>query len=241
MQPGKEILDELKELSSYLATLNRVVPFAVPEGYFEGNSQLLLQGVIAANSEHDLQLSVINKTNPYQLPQGYFETLSAKMLSAVTRQNAASLLLPKVNAQEAPEGYFDQLPVRMLAAVKQEQEEKAEVEAPATTKVIPLGNNIWKSVRWAAAAILVAGLGFGSYQMIQPQRVTPKASVEQRLAQMPNAAINHYIQANIDDFDGDMIASVVTKNEKKAPVTKDQLTDKEIIDYLDESGWETSM
>ena len=238
MQPGKEILDELKELSSYLATLNRVVPFAVPEGYFEGNSQTLLQGVIAANSETDLQLSVINKTNPYQLPQGYFETLPGKMLSAVTRQNAASLLLPKVNAQEAPEGYFDQLPARMLAAVKQEQEE---IEIPTTTKVIPLGNNIWKSVRWAAAALLVAGLGFGSYKMIQPQRATPKASVEQRLAQIPNAAINHYIQANIDDFDGDMIASVVTKNEKKAPVTKDQLTDKEIIDYLDESGWETSM
>ena len=37
MQPGKEISDELKGLGSYLADLNRSVPFAIPEGYFNNN------------------------------------------------------------------------------------------------------------------------------------------------------------------------------------------------------------
>ncbi|RYE23605.1 MAG: hypothetical protein EOP51_09985 [Sphingobacteriales bacterium] len=234
MQPGKEILDELRGLSSYLATVNRVVPFTVPDGYFDRIPAAMLQGVLAADSDMDITLSAA-RTNPYQVPQGYFDALSDSVLSLVLEEKELSFL-PKASIIAVPEGYFDTLPQRMLAAAKAE-------EKPAT-KVIPLGNTLWKNLRWAAAAGLIAGIGFGGYRMMRPNvatHVTATASVEQRLAQMPDATINHYIQQNIDDFDGDMIASVVVKNETKTPVTKDQLTNKEIIDYLDETGWETSL
>lgn len=232
MQPGKEILDELKGLSGYLASLNRVVPFATPEGYFDALPAAMTEGAAAAHSDADIALPVIARQMPYQVPAGYFDMLPNGVLNSIKDDTEVDFL-PKANIFAAPAGYFDKLPERMLAAAKQD-------ERPAT-KTIPLGNTLWKNLRWAAAAILIAGLGFGGYKMMQPDTsVKPTASVEQRLAKVPDATLNKYIQQNIDDFDGDMIASYVADNGSKA-ITADQLTDQEIINYLDETGWETSL
>ncbi len=234
MQPGKEISDELKGLGSYLADLNRSVPFVIPEGYFNDNIAVIMQGVGADDSDTDIPI-FISRTNPYLIPQGYFEGFAAKMLNQVLEVNSTLLPQHGVHTLAAPEGYFNQLPERVLAAAKAD-------EKPAA-RVIPLGSTLWKNLRWAAAAILIAGIGFGGYQMTQsgPAKPLPAAkSVEQRLAQIPETTISNYIQQNIDDFDGDMLSSFVANNEN-APLTKDQLTDKEIIDYLDETGWETSL
>ncbi len=233
MQPGKEILDELKGLSGYIASLNRVVPFATPEGYFDALPAAMTDGVAAANSNTDIALQVAGKQMPYQLPLGYFDMLPDAVLGMIA-EDADVSFLPKAAAMTAPAGYFDKLPERMLAAVKQD-------EKPAT-KTIPLGNTLWKNLRWAAAALLIAGLGFGGYRMMQPaDTVQPTASVEQRLARVPDATLNKYIQQNIDDFDGDMIAGYVAAGDGKTTITTDQLTDQEIINYLDETGWETSL
>jgi hypothetical protein len=213
MEQANDILNELRSWNSPLADMPRTMPYLLPEGYFSALPQMLT-GIATGNiAEPKLP---VGKTMPFDVPEGYFEQLPAGTL-----QKAKGRAMPHA----VPEGYFEQLPGELLAKLKDET-------APQKGETIPLGQNIWKQVRWAAAAMLVMGIGIGSYVQMAPRSM----SVEEQLAQLPQGTIGEYVQNNIDEFDSEMLAELAGNSNATSAI--EQLNDEDIIHYLNETGWQ---
>ncbi|WP_276134879.1 hypothetical protein [Polluticoccus soli] len=217
MKEHNDILDELRSLGSPLADMSRAMPYAVPEGYFSNFEKQLIAEISLEGSNDLLNLS---KETPLPVPEGYFEELPAMILALVQEQ--PKLELPKSNPFEVPAGYFDKLPEQMLQAAKAEGKKKG--------RVIPFTTHIQKGVKWAAAAMLVAALGIGSYRMLTPAQLTPS----EELAKLPADVISDYVSQNIDEFDMEVLESTINNSELQS------LTDEEIDKYLEETDWNTT-
>jgi hypothetical protein len=217
---ANDILEELKAWNSPLADMPRVMPYAVPEGYFSSLAELAL---LANTAEPMLNLS---KAMPYAVPAGYFESLADNITA---RAKGPSLPLSKENPFTAPAGYFDNLPRQMLAAAKKAEEKPAKKEE---TKIIPLGRTIWEKARWAVAAMLILGIGFGSYKFMTGNDY----DAEKQLASLPANTISDYVTEHIDEFDTDPIEMIAANDVELNP---NSLSDEEIMQYLDQTGgWE---
>ena len=111
------IQNELQIIAPGLAHLPAVMPYKVPQGYFETFAPHLL-GTIQ-NEDFLLHILPKGKKMPYQVPAGYFE-------------NLAEDILGKVNMEQlVPEGYFDALPAILLNKVRHlEVSQELETVAP---------------------------------------------------------------------------------------------------------------
>jgi len=76
--------DELEEIAPFLASLPKKMPFAVPQGYFNENTEGLSEWV----KEESLPEFLQSRQMPFSVPDGYFE-------------NLASIILKKVSPREA--------------------------------------------------------------------------------------------------------------------------------------------
>ena len=205
------IQDELKSMGSFLADIPRTMPYAVPVGYFE-NFEGTVNNIIKGLDETELT-PAWTKTLPYTVPQGYFEALPGELVARTTTP-----VLPKAIPFNIPAGYFETLPAQMLQSAKANG-----------NRAIPLKRyNILKSVKWAAAAILVLGIGLGSYRVFfNMQQISGTESI---LSSVPNNEIQDYLQHNYI-VDIDKIAGNNTVNNMN-------IDNKDIIQYLNETGWE---
>jgi len=227
MKRDDGILDELASWGSPLASVPRVMPYRVPENYFENLCDNICENVKNADSaEPNINW---NKDLPFQVPQGYFESLPEQILAHV-KENEDKLDLGKVHPYSVPQRYFETLPQQILAAAKMQEKERR-------TKVIPLGDNLWRFARIAAAAIFVAGLGFGSYEFLT-NRNHPNPEIA--LAKIPANVIKDYAQLNIDDFDVYMNVNNLEVN-KSADKYTQHLSPQEIEQYLDETGGQKTL
>jgi hypothetical protein len=115
MNTRNDILRELQELQSTLAGREVVNVFTVPEGYFEGLSDIVMRTINGENI-----LKTITQADGTDVPEGYFDTLAGNILSKIKQQSAAadngeteeslSPLLESLrlkNVFEVPEGYFE--------------------------------------------------------------------------------------------------------------------------------------
>jgi hypothetical protein len=222
MEKANDILNELRSMSSPLADMSRTMPYGVPEGYFN----VLINEIQDSISMENVADPVVgwSKNNPYSIPNGYFDSLAQQVLSRIV-QAEPSLPLSKENPFSAPAGYFEQLPQQILAAAKASETEKK-------TRVIQFRPNVRKTIRWAAAALLVLGIGIGSYKALE------KPSYEKQLASLPQSAVNEYVQQGIDDFDMEAIESSLVMNTKTdaTPLKTENLKKEEINEYLNEMG-----
>lgn len=75
MASEQEILKELQELNSPLATYSRAMPYALPAGYFKDVEQQLIATV--TNTTHGSSTAM-----PFALPAEYFEKLPGQLLQA---------------------------------------------------------------------------------------------------------------------------------------------------------------
>ena len=216
MKKANEISEELRSMDSILADLPRTMPYAVPVNYFTD-----LAGTIRTTIDHISETEHVpgwSKTMPFAVPDNYFSELTDE----VTTGGIASGL-PKATPFSVPSGYFATLPSQMLEAAK-----AADVIS-GQTKIIPLKRtNIFRSLRWAAAAVLFLGIGLGAYQKFYN---TQQPNVENMLASVPGNDIEDYVQHTYR-IDGDRIAG--NNNE----INNIQLDNKDIIEYLDETGWD---
>lgn len=116
MDNKEQILSELREISPFLADLEHINPYTLPDGYFEALPDRITEKILLTAG---LQPGFSN-TNCYQLPGGYFDNLSDTILSAIKmgeRANevnaelasVAPLLntISKKQVYNVPEGYFD--------------------------------------------------------------------------------------------------------------------------------------
>ncbi len=232
MKQQNEITRELDEMGSILAAMPRVMPYTVPEGYFAGLDTAIRKQM---TYETDPVMNLPTQT-PFTAPEGYFDSFPSEMLR--TAQAAYYDGLPAAKMpMEAPAGYFEQLPSQILAAVKQETNTR-----PATgpVKVIPLKRVLSRRpLRYAAAAMLVIAAGLGLYRITLPN---PEPVMKQ-LAQIPEEDLRSYVLYHIDEFETeDLLPAVqLTSIDKGSLNPASRLSDENIIQYLDETGWDTEL
>jgi len=213
-----DILQELNELHSPLANMPRTMPYAVPDGYFNGMVYNISYLPFAPDPLIDF-----GKEMPYELSAGYFTAFQQHLIARIGKEEETTLpktMMPFV----APANYFDNLPAQILRKAKQTD------QPVKKTKTISLATEIWKQVRWAAAAILILGIGLGSLKIYTtPQPLSPETA----LSKLPETEINAYVDQHIDDFDTDMIADNLSVSDLN--ILTQQLDDKEISEYLQEN------
>ena len=215
MNVKNEILEELQEMASPLAGVTRVMPFPVPNGYFEAFAGAIINNITCEPGNWV-------KQNPYTVPGSYFEELPGELLAENLITDKTELF-PKNKPFEIPANYFETLPQQILQKAKADTQHR-----PTRTTVIK-----WRqSIRWAAAAVLVLGISIGSYRIVISQPLdTSKA-----LAALPAGTINEYVSQNVDDFETELILNNLSAG-KNINATG-QLNEQDIVQYLNEEGWD---
>jgi len=212
MNEAQNIQDELKSMGSILADLPRSMPYAVPVGYFE-NFAVTLRNTINELNEAEITPDW-GKTLPYTVPGDYFEQLPEELAA----KTFVTGTLPKAQPYAVPSGYFESLPAQMLQAAK-----------ATGNKVIPhpTRRTLPNPVKWLAAAILVIGLGIGSFRIYNMQQ---RSGTEKILSSVPNNEIQDYLQH--------MYRMDVNKVLQSNPVNNMNIDNNDIVQYLNETGWD---
>jgi hypothetical protein len=110
MKPANYILEELQEIAPGLVQVSHVLPYTVPEGYFELLPDMMLDKV------------KLPKTQFASVPKGYFESLPELMLHRIREQEMKAELqeiAPTLSGMQrsmpytVPANYFEALPGKM--------------------------------------------------------------------------------------------------------------------------------
>lgn len=216
MKRSVHIQAELNELGAFM--LNEIpvtMPYALPVDYFEVFEPELMHFTQIENEIEFITKLSNNKSVPFADPGAdYFAGLSANILGKINNEQEWS----KNNPYALPVGYFEQLPQQILAKAKQQKT----VLAP---KRIPL----FRTVQLAASMALVVFIGLGILQINQRS-----GSKNVSLMGITDSEIAAYVDANIDDFDTDLILNGMSQADFKAESAK--VSNEEIKDYMNEEG-----
>jgi hypothetical protein len=232
MTQNNNILQELKELESSLAGLATQNIYSVPNGYFEGLAEQVLNRIRAmevSNAAEELGylspiLSNMPKQLPYTVPAGYFEGLEEKLMQTV--RDSSDYLHKESFGQTATEELVTLSP--LLSGLKKEMpysvpqgyfENLVEVNK-TETKVISLGTQQW--FRYAAAAVVVGVIATLSFMLINQDKVTADknsyAWVKKNIKKVSTEKIEEFIQLTDEDKS---VASIDTKIEDVKELVKD--------------------
>lgn len=218
MNLENEISAELKEMDSKLADMPRSMPFSVPDGYFAAFPENLTETQKLLNTPDPVFNG--SKNIPFSVPSGYFENLTSDIINN-TEANRHSKDDIKSMPLSVPVGYFEQLPAQILNTVKA-------VENKTSAKVIVLNTkSIFRKVQWAAAAMFVLFIGLGAYITFISGRST---NPEMMLASVSTNEIDDYV-AHTYRIDIDKVTG-------NTDINNIPLENKEIVQYLNETGWD---
>ena len=206
MTQNDNILQELKELKSSLAGLAAQNIYSVPNGYFEGLANQVLnriKAMEAANAAEELGylspvLSNISKQLPYAVPAGYFESLEEKLMQTVRNSNdyqtateelemLSPLLsgLKKEMPYSVPQGYFENLAPDINTQINKTE-----------TKIISIGSRKW--FRYAAAAVITGVIVMAGFMILNKDKVTADkdsfAWVKKNIKKVSTEKIEEFIQ-----------------------------------------------
>lgn len=215
MNVANDITGELENMGSVLAGMPRGMPYAVPADYFEGFTAMLQQSIPNSGGATE---EIWSKQMPYQVPAGYFDTLSGEVMNTIAAENI-SAAFPAQAPFQVPAGYFALLPSQVLQAAKQADSKKRKAT------IIPLRRPGF--LRWSVAAVLFIMVGFGAYISFWN---TDMPNSDRILSSISGTELHDYVQHTYR-LDVDRIVGYKEINNV-------QFDDKDIINYLDENGWD---
>jgi hypothetical protein len=241
MTRNKEIANELEQISAVVAQINPMVPYQVPEVYFDTLSSVIMARIAAGGLEENTLLQVAGKQMPQDVPAGYFDTLSDSILAKVKAQpeqtvteelSALSPLLAgisKSNVYEVPVGYFDEVADTVNSKIK----EKTKVVSIFSRKLL---------IRYAAAAVVFMMIAFGINLLLQQQ----SSSIASDIAQVEHIKTQKQFNNELTGLSDDAIVSYLqmtadTKDVEKINESIDQSKLPEETDYMDEEFLESFM
>lgn len=211
--------DNNQYLDAILSTIDKDVElYKVPEGYFNGLPQQILEKV---------QEVAFSNMNAYSVPAGYFNSFADNILQKVKTvvptneieeelAGVAPLLniISKRNVYSIAENYFEQLPSRLS------QQQFAE---KSTIKVVPLTVNR-KTWRNFAAAAVIAGavLSGGLYLRNNKNDRSQNPSAKQYASSVSQN--NTVLQDNLSDLSEDDIISYLA-----VPNTDNSISDSTVV------------
>lgn len=244
MTQKENILQELNELKSTLATVTPQNVYTVPVGYFDGLAAEALSRIKAMEAKNAIEelrylsplLSTISRQMPNAVPAGYFEGLAEKLMEMVRESNdhqtakeeletLSPLLsgLKKTMPYSVPQGYFESL---------------AEKRNKPAAKVVSITHRSW--FRYAAAAVItgivvLAGfIYFNSRNSLDPVE-QPYAWVKKSIKKVDKADIDAFVKLADEELNNQAaVASIPVKPEEIKELLKD-VSDKEIQDFLEET------
>lgn len=239
------ILNELHDLGSTLVNISPQNNYEVPNSYFEGLANEVLnriKALEASSAKEELEilsptLSAASKGLPFAVPAGYFENLSDRMMQTIyehadyqsSEEEIASLspLLSKISKNppySIPTGYFENL----NPAIKKNKE----------VKVISITHRRW--FRFAAAAtltgiVVLGGLLFLIKEPIDPNK-NPQAWVEKNIEKKVSPLqLDEFVKlAKADEDLKDLNENEIVKTEEIKELMKD-VSEKEIQEFLNET------
>jgi hypothetical protein len=157
---SSDILNELKTISPFLATLEKVNVFQVPEHYFSDLYKRISISVFLHQDEKDTSQRV---------PEGYFDSLSDRILSKIKNENQqnateeikqispALYYLKNENVFDVPENYFADLSDKINNKIHHND-----------TKVISI-NSVRRWWKYAVAAVVAGVVAISSLQIFNHQ------------------------------------------------------------------------
>lgn len=256
MTQKDNILQELNELKSTLADLDRQQLYAVPSGYFDGLAAQVLNRIKEMDSSSVSEelnslsplLGKISRQVPYAVPTNYFDGLAERILFIVkqTNQSAKEELetispflsgLKKENPFSVPQGYFENL-AKGIAAEENNQPAKVVSFGHRSLGAGGLVKRKW--FRYAAAAMVVGVIALvGIRLIIGAKRIDPRKD--------PEGWVANNVMKNVDSKDIDAFVTLAGESpETQAvavtpvnPVEVKELmkdvSDKEIQDFLNDT------
>jgi len=238
------ILNELKDLESFLGNYHPQNIYTVPNGYFEGlPTQILnrIKALEATNAKEELAylsplLGNVPKEMPYSVPAGYFQNLSDDILQRVSEhddhqtseeeiERLSPLLssLKNKNPYSVPAGYFETLETKT---------EKKE------TKVISITKRRW--YRLAVAAVIIGIISVGGLLFIKPTLQVdpvnnPQAWVENSIKKVNKDKVDEFV--SLADDDSSEKADDESDAAKQAEIKElmKDVPEKEIEDFLNDA------
>jgi hypothetical protein len=237
------ILNELQDLGSNLAKISPKNIYHVPEGYFEGLAQQILNRIKAlevssANEELEILSPVLNsisKENPFTVPAGYFDNLNERLMQGIREhadyqtsdEEIASLSpllsnISKKSPYSVPDNYFENLSTKI---VKKEE-----------SKVISITSR--KLYRFAIAAVFVGVVAIGAFLFINPKQIDPNKNPQAWLKKNVNKKIS---QEQLDNFVALTKANEINKTPGENVKTDEikalmkDVSEKEIQEFLNDA------
>jgi hypothetical protein len=210
MNEENKILEELREISSILASVEKKNVFTVPENYFEN----LAEKISLHTFLHETKKR--QAENWQGVPAGYFDTLSSQILTKIKREEAENAeestflsSLKDKNVFTVPEGYFDNLSENIIS----------KIDRPAA-KVIPISSakNWWK---YAAAAVVTGAIAVSSLQIFY---------------RSPDMTKNHTAVTQSSDLPDYIQSSFQYKTAQQLDEGIASLSPDEIAKYLENNG-----
>lgn len=238
----ENILQELNELKSSLATVTPQNIYTIPVGYFDGLTAQVLNRIKAMEAKNAVEeldylspsLNNISRQMPYTIPTGYFEGLAEKMMQSVRESNQyqtakeeletlSPLLsgLKKTMPYSVPQGYFENL---------------GEKRNKPAAKIISIVSRKW--FRYAAAAVVTGLIVLAGFIYINSRNhvdpvAKPYAWVKKSIQKVDKADIDAFV--NLADQELNNQAPLATTPVKPGEIKElmKDVSDKEIQDFLD--------
>lgn len=246
MKYSAAIYNELKEISPFLAEMERVNVYAVPENYFEVFAEQILR---TTNPLYSLPAS---EPHFSEVPEGYFESLPLNILNKIKslESNGAEQIsemspmlysVQNKNVYSVPKGYFENFPSTIIKAVRPQ------------AKVVAMTRRatIWKYARAAVVAGIVAvsalwvinnpsqnpAVTAGTKVNIIPSyfkdavQYKNEQQIEDGIAKLDDEDIIKYLETTGNNSDDDFLATSVQDND--LPAEEDYLINDKALDiYL---------
>jgi len=171
-------LQELLELKSTLAGINRQNTYGVPVGYFDNLATEIMEKVLVLEAGHEegqfYSLSPVysaSKDAPFSLPPGYFDGLAEKVLKVVKASEATSAAdelatlspllshISKQNIYAVPVEYFDTLDKKLSQIIIDAEGESVQEELE---NISPLLGGLKKHTPYTLPAGYFENLQYGN-------------------------------------------------------------------------------
>lgn len=257
IKTGETALEETRQLSPLLYSLQGNNVFEVPVGYFESLQNSITEKINPLTAQEEISalsplLHSLRGRPTFEVPAGYFDQLHSSIvekIEPVTASDELNSLSPLLHSLkdkitfEAPGGYFENLSDGILASVRK--------DGPAKVVSMPGSNRIFK---YAIAAMLTGAMALGLYKYIGNSGgdgslpVAPVAKLDPSIEQGKNMNDQQFNEAlsNLTDADiakyleknGDITDMAALRNnldESSLPSQDDYLLDATTLDdYLKE-------
>jgi hypothetical protein len=219
MKNGYQQSEEGMDVKLNLKEVSKNLPFEVPEMYFKSNPDNILNLVHTIGS--DEAMPEFSRSMPFELPQGYFDGLQGNIAARIVAESEIpeAVSMPHM---EIPNGYFDELPGKILEKLKtSSSDRKKSVAMPIWLRSV--------SFKYAAAALVVLGIGF---TVLQVSRSTSLTENSTELGNVSGSEISEFFQQNYPET-----ATDIAINDPDLGFLK--LDKNDIVQYLNENGWES--